>query len=295
MTQQSYNEEEVQELFDVVFKLSAKDINDKLTKVRNRPEIAKRRWFWELLQNAKDSVKKTEKVDVRLQISKTEKGIPFVKFSHNGNPFKYDDAKNLIFPYSDKDDEEDSDKSGRFGTGFLATHILSPKIIVKGVYLKEDKPFDFTFTLDRSGTGKGELAKSIDATWQDFRKKRTENTTYQYDKSKFDTHFVYPLSDETLSLAKESIVDFQTSLPFALTFIPKINSVQIDNVLTNESIKYSVNQTISKQISESLKETIVEKNTINSEQAPQLYTIVTCSNDSTDIAVEIIREQDKVL
>ena len=38
----SYNEE-------VVFKLSAKDVNDKLIKVRNRPEIAKRRWFWELL------------------------------------------------------------------------------------------------------------------------------------------------------------------------------------------------------------------------------------------------------
>jgi len=42
----TYNEEEVKELFEVVFKLSAKDVNDKLIKVRNRPEIAKRRWFW---------------------------------------------------------------------------------------------------------------------------------------------------------------------------------------------------------------------------------------------------------
>ena len=142
MTEQTYNQEEVQELFDVVFKLSAKDINDKLIKVRNRPEIAKRRWFWELLQNAKDSVKKHEQVDIHLTLSKNEKGIPYIAFSHNGNPFKYEDAKNLIFPYSDKDEEEDSDKSGMFGTGFLATHILSPRIHVKGVYLKDSKAFE---------------------------------------------------------------------------------------------------------------------------------------------------------
>ena len=104
-TPKTYNQEEVQELFDVVFKLSAKDINDKLTKVRNRPDIAKRRWFWELLQNAKDSVSKSETVDVFLLISKYENGKCFVEFSHNGNPFKYQDAKNLIFPYSDKDED----------------------------------------------------------------------------------------------------------------------------------------------------------------------------------------------
>jgi len=227
-TQQSYNQEEVQELFDVVFKLSAKDINDKLTKVRNRPEIAKRRWFWELLQNAKDSVKKTETVDVRLLISKNESGKSFVAFSHNGNPFKYQDAKNLIFPYSDKDEEEDSDKSGRFGTGFLATHVLSQEIHVKGVYQRDGKSFDFKFILDRSAEGKTELAESITKTWQAFRENSTENTSFQYDKSKYDTHFIYSLNENMIQLIQESIEDFQISLPFALTFIPKINSITIE-------------------------------------------------------------------
>lgn len=37
MTEQTYNQEEVRELFDIVFKLSAKDITDKLIKARNRP------------------------------------------------------------------------------------------------------------------------------------------------------------------------------------------------------------------------------------------------------------------
>src|SRR5690606_34968332 len=103
---------------------SAKDVNDKLIKDRNRPDIAKRRWLWELLQNAKDAVKPDEKVSVRLFVGQ-ENNQPYVDFQHSGNPFRYQDAKNLIFPYSDKGDEENSAKSGRFGTGFLATHTLS--------------------------------------------------------------------------------------------------------------------------------------------------------------------------
>src|SRR5690606_15851390 len=95
-TETTYNQEEVQELFDVVFKLSAKDINDKLTKVRNRPAIAKRRWFWDLLQTAKDAVKPDEKVDVILNLSRQEDGQLTVQVSHDGNPFGYQEAKNLI-------------------------------------------------------------------------------------------------------------------------------------------------------------------------------------------------------
>jgi|SRR6185436_7180698 len=71
-----YNQDEVQELFDVVFKFSAKDIADKLKKVTNRPEIAKRRWCWELLQNVKDAAKPTEKGSIKLIIC-SDNGQPF--------------------------------------------------------------------------------------------------------------------------------------------------------------------------------------------------------------------------
>lgn len=286
-TQQTYNQEEVQELFDVVFKLSAKDISDKLTKVRNRPEIAKRRWFWELLQNAKDSVTKTETVDVRLLISTNENGKHFVAFSHNGNPFKYQDAKNLIFPYSDKDEEEDSDKSGRFGTGFLATHILSQKIHVKGVYQKDSKSFDFKFVLDRSADSKTELAESISKTWQSFRDNRIENPDYQYDKSHYDTHFIYPLNEDMVQLTLESIEDFQISLPFALTFIPKINSITIEDRLNNEKVKYSVCKEKSKNISENINKTVIIKE-VNDSYSFSEIPIISCNNDKIEIAIEVI-------
>ena len=72
------------------------------------------------MQNAKDAVKQDEKVSVRLIVG-SDNGQVFVDFQHNGNPFRYQDAKNLVFPYSDKGEEDNSDKSGRFGTGFLTT------------------------------------------------------------------------------------------------------------------------------------------------------------------------------
>ena len=97
----THNEEENRLFREVAFKLSAKGVNDKLIKVRNRPEIAKRRWFWELLQNAKDAVKRDEKVSVKLIIG-LDNGQPFADFQHNGNPFSFQDAYNLIFPNSDK-------------------------------------------------------------------------------------------------------------------------------------------------------------------------------------------------
>jgi len=294
-TETTYNQEEVQELFDVVFKLSAKDINDKLTKVRNRPEIAKRRWFWELLQNAKDAVKPDEKVDVILKLSRQEDGQLTVQFSHNGNPFRYQDAKNLIFPYSDKEDEENSDKSGRFGTGFLATHILSKTIHVKGVYLKDSTPYDFEFTLDRSASDKTELANSINQTWQDFRRKRTEKSGYIYNQSRFDTIFTYPITDESLEFVMESIKDFQTSLPFALAFIPKVQSVRIENKIDNEQIDYRKNDDKTQTIAEGIKEITIDKcqTRPDGQRIEDGINLILCSNDKVDIGIEIEKLEDK--
>lgn len=283
----TYNEEEVKELFEVVFKLSAKDVNDKLIKVRNRPEIAKRRWFWELLQNAKDAVKQDEKVSVRLIVG-SDNGQVFVDFQHNGNPFRYQDAKNLVFPYSDKGEEDNSDKSGRFGTGFLATHILSKKIQVKGVYIKDEQALNFNFTLDRSGADKTEIAKSIDETWQEFRAKRTEIENYIYSSKKFETSFKYELDTDSLHLATQSILDFDVSLPFALAFISKIKSVEILNQIANATITYHKIDQKTKQLTENIKQIEIEKKTSeNGQEKTEIINLIICSDGVVDVAIEI--------
>jgi Domain of unknown function (DUF3883) len=287
----TYNQEEVKELFEVVFKLSAKDIDDKLKKVTNRPEIAKRRWFWELLQNAKDAVKPTEKVSVKLIIN-SENDQPFVEFLHNGNPFRYQDAKNLIFPYSDKEDEENSDKSGRFGTGFLATHILSKTIKVKGIYLKDQQAFDFNFTLDRTGTDKPKIAESINNTWQEFREKANEVFNYSYDQKNFETSFRYDLDPESLVIASNSLSDFGISLPYGLSFIPKIETVEIDNKL--DGVKTLFHKKEIKKLTETINQFVIEKTVIeNGDTTITNINLIICTDGTMDIALEVLEKEGK--
>jgi len=87
-------------------------------------EINQGRWAWELLQNAKDSVSESldKKISVKIVFDKDH-----VKFIHNGNCFNERDIRGLINQISSKETEENEStrKVGKFGTGFLTTHLLS--------------------------------------------------------------------------------------------------------------------------------------------------------------------------
>ena len=97
--------------------IPAQRLIEKLSLLKNRVNEAKKRWFWELLQNASDY---NESVNVKLIVSDDR-----VTFSHDGAPFSLRDALNLISPDSNKqDDEKHKDNIGKFGTGLVSTHIL---------------------------------------------------------------------------------------------------------------------------------------------------------------------------
>lgn len=115
--------------------------NELPTKIRDR-----RRWVWELMQNAKDVIKGKGYVEITL----TDKAVTF---AHNGSPFTYDNLAAILSQRTSKapdytDDQKQSffDKifsgedidntelerflktSGRFGSGFMTTYLLSKKI-----------------------------------------------------------------------------------------------------------------------------------------------------------------------
>jgi len=66
----------------------AKRIMEKIKPLKSNVDVARRRWFWELLQNASDY---NDTVDIELELTRD-----FIKFRHNGNPFTYKDARNLV-------------------------------------------------------------------------------------------------------------------------------------------------------------------------------------------------------
>ena len=102
---------------------------DNIDKLYESVEISSRRWIFELLQNAKDSSINNVKIEIELN-----KG--YLEFRHNGNPFTIENIVYLIEQISSKEREEEEFQkniktSGKFGTGFITTHLLSKKVSKK--------------------------------------------------------------------------------------------------------------------------------------------------------------------
>ena len=234
-------------------------ITEKINKVLEDSETAGRRWFWELLQNAKDTVAfnydlpeeqhrnvKNRTVDVILSYYSLNEEL-FLSFEHNGNPFSYskdryrfDDVTNLILPVSGKDTEF---KTGKFGTGFLSTHVLSLKIDVEGVFLNASGQLnDFKFTIDRSKylEDRHVFIESIVDTLK-------TSVTYTEHKNVIRSKFTYALSSNiknNLSWVKNNVEqglnDLKVLLPVVLCFNDQISSVLVNNEIAGVSDHYTI-------------------------------------------------------
>ena len=112
-------------------KLSADKIREHLSKVMEAEAQSSKRWVWELMQNAKDIPNKYGKVSIKIDLTANK-----LIFSHNGNPFSLENVIGLVQQTSSKNStNNDKNVTGKFGTGFISTHILSKKITVKGYVL----------------------------------------------------------------------------------------------------------------------------------------------------------------
>ena len=200
------------------------------------------RWAWELLQNAKDSVAERNR-KVSVQIIYGDEGI---QFSHNGYHFTERDIRGLINQISSKevDEGEVSTRTGRFGTGFLTTHLLSKEVYIKGIIETIGGDFfQFGFPLDRNGKTTVALIPKIENAWKQFQTSTDNSEIDKYDEEALNTSFIYSLdSTEQKEIARIGVDEFTTLIPYVLSFIPEIYSVEIiDNVrdeitvFTNES------------------------------------------------------------
>lgn len=202
------------------------------------------RWAWELLQNAKDSIADFNDKTVSIQI---ELNNDEVEFRHNGVHFTEQDVRGLINQISSKEIEENqiTKRTGRFGTGFLTTHLLSRVIQVKGVLETKSKDFySFEFPLDREGKTTTQLIPKIENAWTEFHNSAIKiNETY--DINNFNTSFSYKLdSAEQKEIARIGVEEFIKLIPFVLAFIPKIQEVDIIDNTLNKKIKFENNSTV---------------------------------------------------
>lgn len=207
----------------------SRSIADKIIKRLHDLELSvesnQGRWIWELLQNAKDSIiDNGRKVKIKIELFEDK-----VCFKHNGIYFTEKDIRGLINQISSKELEEGETrrKTGRFGTGFLTTHLLSKEVDVNGiVQIQSGKFYSFSFPLNREGKTTSELVPMIDRTWSQFHESTKEVDNYV--ETDFNTSFSYPLNSQTKKdIARIGIEEFENLIHYVLVFVPEIESVEI--------------------------------------------------------------------
>lgn len=195
----------------------ARRIRSERDKARSPTSGADRRWVFELLQNAHDPGPRDGSLVVGLRLAATNSKLVF---QHNGRPFTLDDLAALLSGGSNKE-YDSADTTGRFGTGFLVTHALSPKITLRGVISHGSHYERFQIDLDRSGD-EDEILENI----------RTAESSVQAaipiaaTDSPWTAEFEYPI--DTHEVVDVGIETMRLSTPFLFGTCQHLGRVTIE-------------------------------------------------------------------
>jgi hypothetical protein len=277
------------------YKLTADKVIQILSEVRNERTKSRRRWIWELMQNAKDVPNIFEGVTIEIILRDNE----FI-FSHNGNPFKVENITGLIQQVSSGKPSDSTNKqiTGKFGTGFISTHLLSDKVTVKGIVEQDGLyPKSFELELNRKAEKSEDLILFIAEELDKIEKIENENlfpTIQNYHnqrkESDFDTVFIYPLENsEAREAAIVGVEDLACTLPQTLFFVEKLKKVIIKNEISGEQTIYELfeNNKESNLYFPLIKETINEKT--------QDLCFIHYKDEKLDLAIPINNHNERII
>ena len=193
------------------------NVSKRLRALNQPNDNDRKRWVWELIQNAKDSIAKDpqrSKVNVRIEIDGD-----VVRFRHDGNPFTMDARFGLLWKYSE--DKENQESTGRFGTGFLTTHTLSKIVDIESNVCDNGVLQGFSVTMFRDGQTEAELLDGLT--------KMTESEKW-YDLPFDWTTFTYKVSSESGRRAIDlGVESFNENIVRTMLFCKELGSVVLDN------------------------------------------------------------------
>ena len=228
------------------YKLTADKILQLLSQIREDPSASAKRWVWELLQNAKDVPNRFGKVSVEIELVSQDT----LKFRHNGDCFSTKNITGLVQQVSSKDSQNLEGQTGKFGTGFICTHLLSDIIDVEGIvrYMGIDRRFKIV--LDRSGYRSEDLLPRIETTLEELRHIETayevvNNYELNRTEQSFDTVFTYHLTtQEKQESAVAGLEDLINTMPITLvTQSKKIKQVRVIDRVKGTNVVYTCDST----------------------------------------------------
>lgn len=196
-------------------------------------ENSAKRWVWELCQNAKDVCNSTGKVKISINYDEMQRKV---FFRHNGKAFSMDNILSLINQASSKDRYDGSErKSGKFGTGFITTHLLSEVVNISGLLEIGGEHSKFTISLDRTGKEKNEIIAAMEKAVGDLGS-CTPVDFLDFDEDEYNTVFEYELDEYGMKTARDGLESLRVSAAYVLAMLPDIEEITVEN--TGEKFRY---------------------------------------------------------
>src|SRR6266545_3605869 len=227
---------------------TAQDVFNILKDLESQASLHASRWIWELLQNARDAAPLPSRLCVRASFTPKE-----ITFQHNGVAFSPDQVAHLIHHGSTKVHEEEL--IGRFGTGFLSSHIISKTPQISGC-LKDGRRF--AFVLDRTGTTPKAPTAALD----------------------HSTRFVYPVTPAVEVIAQQGVKSLEAYAPYVLAFNEEIGSIEI--VQGNDQRIYERQPTT--LLGENVQLTLVEIHSVSGECLAS-YRVASVAKEAVVVAI----------
>lgn len=270
-------------------------IYDEMTKLRasvDSSSTSPRRWVWELLQNAKDA-RSGDSVSVAIEFE-GEGTNPHLTFKHSGAAFSAENIRFLIEQVSSKDRTPDQTgrpaTTGKFGTGFLTTHLLAEKVVVTGIVDGRDfGPKQFRVVLDRSGEELRDIIEAVKEAQDSLANLDSEPNCVGYAPGKLNTAFRFPLEDDTgKRVAKAGLKDLATCIPYVLAFVPEIGGIK------SPGCRIKIQTPINQEVEDEVQILSVTADCVDNENQHERHTVAVLRRGLTQIAVPI-REHDETV
>ena len=189
-------------------------------------ESSRRRWVWELIQNAYDTALGQPERTLAVTVRHTDGADgAAVRFSHDGPPFEVGHMEALVMVNSPKgEDDGDDGRTGRFGSGFITTYLLSDTVEVSGIV--GGAPFALTMRRDAKA-GKPALMEQIRANLADLRTITDGPPGADPTSPTPPSSFLYRLDADGQSTVRTGLSDLERCAAYLLGFNPLLRAVAV--------------------------------------------------------------------
>src|SRR5262249_12683025 len=138
-------------------------------------------------------------------------------------PFELRDIVALVEGDSSKQRRAE-DTTGKFGKGFLVSHVVSPDVQVRGILaVADEERYSFAFRLHRDGS-EGQIKRNIEKC------RDALDAVKPHSGATCPTEFVFHLkpSEDTGSCVDDALRNLKNHASYLFSFIPELKSITFD-------------------------------------------------------------------